>query len=571
MRLKIIRILIIIGFIVITLELVYVQMIRGPYYYRLSTNNRIRVVPLEGYRGRIYDRNGLLLADNRVSYDVMVTPQDIEDRDELFNFLSDALSLDSKKLHRSYLNKKFAPFAPVTLVEDVDKKKAIVLEENRFRFPSLIIHKSFKRNYPHDKSAAHVLGYVGKINRAKYERFQEYGYSQQSIIGYSGVEEYYDSYLKGEQGGVQVEVNSRGKQVRILSIKDPAQGQDITLTIDKSLQVMSEKLLGQKRGAIIMMDLDSGEILTMASAPSYDPNVFLDKTKSKQVTALFKSKRAPLLNRTIRGAYPPGSVFKIPMALAGLDTRKITKDSLVESKGYFDLGGIRFGCTAPPGKYNLNESLAHSCNVYYYKLGLRLGPELINEYAKRFGLGELTHIDLPHEKKGQMPSPRQRMLKKRQRWYKGHTLNYSIGQGDALTTPMQLVHMMAIVANDGKVVQPHLLRAVSGEKVEPVKYSKNLKIKKKHFESVQKGMRSAVTDYAGTAHFLDLKDLYVAGKTGTAQSSPGKEHHAWFVGFVNNDKMNFAFCIFLEHGGSSHNATLLARQLLMEMKETKFL
>ncbi|MFT7538911.1 MAG: penicillin-binding protein 2, partial [Lysobacterales bacterium] len=202
MRLKIIRILIIIGFIVITLELVYVQMIRGPYYYRLSTNNRIRVVPLEGYRGRIYDRNGLLLADNRVSYDVMVTPQDIEDRDELFNFLSDALSLDSKKLHRSYLNKKFAPFAPVTLVEDVDKKKAIVLEENRFRFPSLIIHKSFKRNYPHDKSAAHVLGYVGKINRAKYERFQEYGYSQQSIIGYSGVEEYYDSYLKGEQGGV---------------------------------------------------------------------------------------------------------------------------------------------------------------------------------------------------------------------------------------------------------------------------------------------------------------------------------------------------------------------------------
>ncbi|MFT7539036.1 MAG: penicillin-binding protein 2, partial [Lysobacterales bacterium] len=446
-----------------------------------------------------------------------------------------------------------------------------VLEENRFRFPSLIIHKSFKRNYPHDKSAAHVLGYVGKINRAKYERFQEYGYSQQSIIGYSGVEEYYDSYLKGEQGGVQVEVNSRGKQVRILSIKDPAQGQDITLTIDKSLQVMSEKLLGQKRGAIIMMDLDSGEILTMASAPSYDPNVFLDKTKSKQVTALFKSKRAPLLNRTIRGAYPPGSVFKIPMALAGLDTRKITKDSLVESKGYFDLGGIRFGCTAPPGKYNLNESLAHSCNVYYYKLGLRLGPELINEYAKRFGLGELTHIDLPHEKKGQMPSPRQRMLKKRQRWYKGHTLNYSIGQGDALTTPMQLVHMMAIVANDGKVVQPHLLRAVSGEKVEPVKYSKNLKIKKKHFESVQKGMRSAVTDYAGTAHFLDLKDLYVAGKTGTAQSSPGKEHHAWFVGFVNNDKMNFAFCIFLEHGGSSHNATLLARQLLMEMKETKFL
>ena len=278
-----------------------------------------------------------------------------------------------------------------------------------------------------------------------------------------------------------------------------------------------------------------------------------------------------MLNRAVSASYPPGSVFKIPMAIAGLDTKKISAGTFIESKGFLDLGGIRFGCTAPPGSYNLSESIAHSCNVYYYKLGLKLGPDTMNAYAKQFGLGKRTHIDLPHEKEGYIPSVRDRMIKHRKRWYKGHTLNFSIGQGDVLTTPLQLVNMMATVANEGQPVKPHLLKSVSGNAIEITSPHKPLRIKKNIFESVKRGMRAAVTDYAGTAHFLDLKGIHVAGKTGTAQSSPNKDHHAWFVGYVKTDKVNFSFCVFLEHGGSSHNATLIARQMLMEMKERKMI
>ncbi len=547
------------------------QMIRGPYYHKLSANNRIRIVPLEGYRGKITDRNGVVLAENRISYDVMVTPQDIADKDRLFHFLSDVFQTDANKLKQTYRNKKFTPFAPVILVEDIDKAKAIVIEENRFLYPSIAVHTNFKRYYPQKNLATHILGYVGKINRAKYERYQEYGYSQQSNIGYSGVEEYYDSYLKGEQGGQQVEVNSRGQQVRILSIKEPSQGQDIQLTIDTHIQKIAEELLGEKRGSIVMMNADSGEVLVMASTPGYDPNIFLDKTKSRQLTALFQNKRAPMLNRAVSAAYPPGSVFKVPMAIAGLDAKKITAESLIESKGFYDLGGIRFGCTAPPGQYNLTKSLAHSCNVYYYKLGLMLGPDMINTYARQFGLGAKTHIDLPHEKEGHVPSPRARMLKYRKRWYKGHTLNFSIGQGDVLTTPLQLVNMMATVVNDGQTVQPHLLKSVAGEDIKKNYKGKQLRIKDGVFDSVKKGLRAAVDDYAGTAHFLDLPGLYIAGKTGTAQSAPNKDHHAWFVGYLKGENANFAFCVFLEHGGSSHNATLIARQMFMELRDKKML
>lgn len=571
MRIKIIYILIIAGFMVLVLDLFYMQMVKGPQYYRLSTNNRIRVVPLEGYRGQIRDCNGVLLAANRPSYDVMVTPQDISDKDQLFGFLSDTLKIEQSKLEKTYANKKFTPFAPVPVVEDIKKSQAIVLEENRYLYPSLTVHQNFRRVYPLGKTAAHVLGYVGKINRAKYERFQEYGYSQKSIIGYSGVEEYYDSYLKGDQGGLQIEVNSRGRQVRILSIKEPTKGRDISLTIDSRMQKMAEDALGEKRGSIIIMDQKNGEILVMANAPAYDPNVFLDRDKQKEMATLFRSQRAPMLNRAIGGEYPPGSVFKAVMAIAGLDAKKISSGAQIHSDGYYDLGGIRFGCTAPPGMYNMSESLAHSCNVYYYKLGLKLGPELIHQYAQMFGLGQKTHIDLPHEKTGRVPSPRERMLRERQRWYKGHTLNFSIGQGDMLTTPLQLVYMMAIVANEGDIVQPHLLKSVSGDETERFKTKRSVNIKKQIFTDVKQGLRAAVSDYAGTAHFLDLPGLYIAGKTGTAQSAPNKDHHAWFVGSIDSDDRDLVFCVFLEYGGSSHNATLIARQMLMDMQDQKLL
>ncbi len=571
MRIKVIRIIIIGLFVLIAADLVYVQVIRGQYFYHLSTNNRIRIVPLEGWRGRIMDRHGKVLADRRVAYNVMVAPQDLHDRQELFQFLAKVLGVDQKTIETRYAQKKYALFAPVVVAEDIDRDKAIILEESKYLYPSLILQEGFKRSYPLGKNSAHVLGYVGKINRVRKERSKEYGYSPQSIIGYSGVEEYYDAYLKGGEGGIQIEVNSRGQQVRLLSLKEPTTGQDISLTIDSDIQAIALEVLEGKTGVIVVMDMDNGEVLGLTSAPTYDPNIFIDAEKQKMLSRIFNNSSAPLLNRAIKGLYPPGSVFKVLIAIGALDSGKVTPHTTYNCKGYYELGGNKFRCAHTHGPENLIESLTHSCNVYYYRVGLILGADMIHQYARQFGLGSLTYIDLPYEDSGYVPSRRQRSIRRKQRWYAGDTLNFSIGQGGLLVTPLQLVRMMSTVANNGNEVQPHVIKAIGGVAVEQYNFKRNIKIDREILETVQKGMRGAVTNFSGTAHVLDLDDLYVAGKTGTAQTSGKKLNHAWFVGYAKGEEKNIAFCVFLEHGDSSHNACLVARELLLGMQAKELL
>ncbi len=571
MRIKVIRIIIIGLFALIALDLVYVQAIRGWYYYHLSMNNRIRIVPLEGYRGRITDRAGKVLADSRVAYNVMVAPQDVYNREELFQFLGKTLKIDPKKIARRYTQKKYAPFAPVVVVEDINRDKAIVLEESKYLYPGLIVQEGFKRSYPLGKNSAHVLGHVGKINRSRREKFKEYGYSPQSIIGYSGVEEYYDTYLKGGEGGVQIEVNSRGQQVRLLSLKEPTKGKDIALTIDSDIQQLVLDALDGKTGAIVIMDMDNGEVLGLSSSPSYDPNFFVRSDKKRQLSNLFKSRSAPLLNRAIQGLFPPGSVFKIPVAVGAMDSGRTTQHTTYSCKGYYDLGGRKFRCTHTHGPQDLVKSVAHSCNVYYYRLAMLLGADTIHHYARQFGIGNLTYIDLPNEEEGLMLSRRQKSSRGKGRWHAGDTLNFAIGQGELLVTPLQLVRMMATVANNGIEVQPHVIKSIENVNVDQYDFKRKIRINKKALEAVQQGMRAAVTNYSGTAHVLDLEELYVAGKTGTAQTSGGQESHAWFVGYAKGAKKNIAFCVFLEHGGSSHNACLVARQMLLDMQKSETL
>lgn len=571
MRIKIIRIIIIGLFLTIALDLIYLQVIRGRYYFYLSKNNRIRIVPLEGWRGRIKDRNGKILADSRIAYHVMVAPQDIHDQYALFHFLSKVLDVDQDTLEQRYVQKKFAPFAPVIVAEDISRSKAIILEESKYRYPSLIIQEGFKRLYPLKRNSAHILGYVGKINRAKRERFKEYGYSPQSVIGYSGVEEYYDATLKGGEGGLQIEVNSRGQQVRMLSFKEPTKGQDITLAIDSDIQQIAIDALEEKIGSIVIMDMDNGEILGMISSPSYDSNIFVDYNKQNQFSNLFSNPSAPLLNRAIQGLFPPGSIFKIPVAIGALASQKITPHTTHNCEGYYKLGGRKFRCAHSHGPLNLIQSLARSCNVYYYRVGSILGVDGIHKYARLLGLGDLTYIDLPYEEQGYIPSHRHRFERGKRQWYAGDTLNFSVGQGDVLVTPLQAMRMIATVANNGIEVQPHVIKLIGGVPVKQYQLKRDTKIDKQVLETIQRGLRAAVTDNLGTAHVLNLDQLYVAGKTGTAQTSGEKEDHAWFIGYVKNAKKNIAFCVFLEHGGSSQNACLVSRQLLLSMKEKDML
>ena len=569
MRIKVIKFLVIAMFIVIVADLVFIQVIRGKYFYNLSKNNMIRVVPLLGWRGKIMDRNGAVLADNRKNYNVVIMAQEVKNAEEIFNFLADILNIKRTTLTTRYQRKKTAPFIPVVIAENITNEQAIMIEENKYRFPGLLIQEGYKRYYPEGEISAHVLGYVGRISGKRMKKYKEYGYSPQSLIGYSGVEEYYDSYLRGVDGGLQIEVNSRGKQVRLLSIKDALKGQDIVLTIDKDIQRMAQESLVDKQGSIIVMDLENGELLGMANMPTYDPNVFIEGKYKKRISRLFNDQSAPMLNRAITGQYPPGSVFKIPVALAGLQEKKINPKTKYICEGKYTIGNIDFGCTHVHGDQSLIESIAHSCNVYYYILGRNLGAEQIRKYALLLGLGELTHIDLPFEKQARIPSRQKGLLSKKRKWYTGDTLNMSIGQGDVLTTPLQLVKMMATVANDGVEVQPHVIYSIGGYRVDHFDHKKKIPINKEYFKEVKKGMRATVTDYSGTAHVLDLKELYVAGKTGTAQTRKDKEHHAWFVGIAKGEKRDVAFCVFLEHGGSSINACLLAKEFLLQLVQAK--
>src|SRR3989338_3369721 len=337
MRIRVIRVITIALFLMIVMDLFYMQAIQGRYFFNLSANNRIRVVPLDGWRGRIYDRNGNILADNRLSYDVMVTPQDVQKGEELFKFLSGVLGVEQHLIAQRYNQKKVAPFAPVPVAEDISQEKAILIEENKYRFPSLFVYESFKRFYPFGENGAHVLGYIGKINRAQKDRFKEYGYSLASVVGYSGVEEYYDSYLHGEEGGLQIEVNSRGQQVRLLGVREPQKGQNITLTIDSDVQQDALELLADRVGAVIVMDMDTGEILGMTSSPGFDPNIFLGNRDVSEINWIFTDPLAPAINRAIAGLFPPGSVFKVIMATAGLETKKIAPGTSFVCPGFYQL------------------------------------------------------------------------------------------------------------------------------------------------------------------------------------------------------------------------------------------
>ncbi len=570
MRIKILRVIVGIFFVAILVALFYLQVIRGDYYFRLSSNNRIRVIPLQGVRGLIKDRNGVILADNHHSFDVMIVPQELKDPNEVFSFLGKDLNIAPNVLAGRYGRRKMTPFAPVLVAENITREQAITLEENQYLFPAILIEDSFRRVYPQGRDSAHVLGYVSKINDSRLEDLKEYGYSMGSLIGYSGVEEYYDPYLQGVGGGVQIEVNSRGRQVRLLGIKEPGKGQDITLAVDSRIQKVSADLLAENKGAIVVMDMDSGEILGLSSSPGFDPNIFSQQS-NLEISKLFVNPQSPLINRVIHGAFPPGSVFKIVVSLCALESKKINSYTRFICDGFYEVGGTKFGCTHNHGSQNMIEAIAHSCNVYFYHAGKILGSEMLSEYAHLLGLGRKTQIDLPSEDAGFVPNSKMSLIERKRRWYLGDTLNFSIGQGEMQSTPLQLTLMMSIIANDGKVVHPHVVKAIGYSEVDKFHDVKKLSFDPEDLSIIKKGMRAAVTDPEGTAHILDIEGLSIAGKTGTAQAAKNQPNHAWFAGYLKTTKKHIAFCVLLENGGSSYNSCLLAKELILFMQREKII
>jgi penicillin-binding protein 2 len=398
---------------------------------------------------------------------------------------------------------------------------------------------------------------VGKVDEQRMREIQAYGYSPDEPVGYAGIEERYDGELRAEPGGRQIQVNSRGQQVRLLSVREPAEGRDVVLTVDQSIQQAAYQALEGRRGAVVALDPATGEVLALVSSPAFDPNDFAQRDDRSRAAGYLRDKDAPLINRAVAGQFPPGSVFKIPVSLAGLQERKFKPTDSFNCPGYFDLGNRHFSFPHAFGRQDFIQAMGHSANEYFFHIGLALGPDLIARHAVLLGLGERTGIDLPYEVKGVIP--RRGAFAQ---WFAGDTANMSIGQGYVLTTPVQVARMMAVVENEGRFVDPYVTASVGGVDAARAQVPRRVSLRPEVWDVVKQGLRAVVKMETGTAHVLDIPGLEIYGKTGTAQAGAGKSDHAWFAGVSKTAQRKFVFVVFLEHGGSSANAALAAKNML---------
>ncbi|MDP8253969.1 MAG: penicillin-binding protein 2 [Candidatus Kaelpia aquatica] len=550
---KIYKIFLAISLVLIILRVFYFQIIKGDYYREMSLNNYLRVLPLSGYRGNILDRYGRELAGNRLNFSIQVLPDRIKNRSEIFEIINREFDIDIEDLKNIYKLKFKAPFAPLTLVSNVDFERALFLKEKYRNISGLLISENIKRYYSNGTVASHLLGYLGEISEDELKELKPYGYRFSSYIGKSGAEKEFEPYLKGSDGGMLVKVDNQGRIIEILSREEPKRGLDIYLTIDLDLQQKAEELLSPYTGCFLAMDVDSGEIIAAVSSPNFDPNVFISSDNHK-ILQLLSSREKPLLNRAIQGEYPLGSVFKLLIAVAALDSDVISSGDKFFCPGHFIYGGRSYKCWNSSGHdwQDLRQAIAHSCNVYFYNIGLKTGVDSIVYHADLFGFGQKTGIDLPYEKDGLLPSSNWKAKKIKEHWYPGDTINISIGQGYLLASPMQVIRFMAALANEGTLLKPKVCSSISGELVDKEE-SENIPISVRDIKFIKRAMRDTVNSPTGTGQIAKVVPA-IAGKTGTAQVTSGKPH-AWFAGFAPYDSPRIAFLAFVEHGGGGGYAT----------------
>jgi len=576
-RLLLIKIvvLIIVGLLVVRLWQLQVR--DGTYYRSLAHDNRTRSVSLHPVRGLIYDRNGILLANSVPSFNLYVQLSDVPDREALKGKLVELLSLDKREL-----NKKIqAPGTgtPIRLKKGVSLKEAAIVESHRLDLPGVVIRPEFHRNNPQGVYAAHVLGYVGAASEEQLAREEFQGLPSGSVIGQYGVERIYERTLRGRAGRKLIEVDALGHEKRMISVDKPQVGHDVHLTLDFRLQKLAEDLLGEEAGAIVALDPQTGEMLALASQPSFDPNALSRGLRADEWNTILQDARHPLTNRATQGQYPPGSTFKIIMATAALETNAIGLTETVHCRGKFRFGNRTFRDWKKygHGEVDVHQAIVHSCDVYFYRIGNRMGVETIAAYAKQFGLGARTGIDLPAEATGLIPSPEWKRQTRGEPWYPGETISVAIGQGYVTVTPLQMAKVIAMIGNDGRSVQPHVVRGVrerDGEWIQkwaPTQ-APSLALRPHQLEAVQAALAAVVTE--GTARRARSSMVRIAGKTGTAQvvslRSESEEEtpkrfraHAWFVAYAPFKHPRIAVAVLLEHMGHGGSAAApLAKELI---------
>lgn len=563
MRVHIIGSVIIVAFSILFLSIFNLQVIKGDNYKDQSDKNCIRLLPQAGARGNILDRNSNIIVGNYLSYDVMIMPQDKKVIDKTLEKVGEVLGINITEIKSRFKKGYLAPFIPVIVANNVDSKKAVVLGELKTDYSSIIIQAHPLRYYPYGKLACHVVGYLNEIDHWRLTKLEDYGYKTKDIVGFGGVEEKYDYYLREDEGALSIEVDHRGRFIRILGFKPPKDGKDIQLTLDLEIQKIAEDAIGDRKASVVIMDPFSGEILAMASNPGFNPAIFINK-KNNSIAALDNS---ALINRSISAGFAPGSIFKLVGASAGLETNKINLATTYTCTGSMRVGNRDFKCWDTHGDENLAQAIAHSCDVYFYRTGLLLGPQAIHDYAQKFSLGKATGIDLPYEVNGFVPEPLWKRIKLFQNWYNGDTANFVIGQGYTLLTPVQAVRFMAVFANKGDLVTPFIIRNIGGKDM----LKSRIKITKAHIKDrvinyLRQDLRGVVNDPTGTANILANLPVSVAGKTGTAEVGRNQTH-GWFVGFFPFEKPKYVICVFLESSGSGHSASAVAKQIIGAMSQ----
>jgi penicillin-binding protein 2 len=550
---------IVLGFLGLAATLFSFQVKEGAAYLDKARNNYLKIVPVPALRGNVFDRNRVELATDKPVFNIAITPYQIrKEKDQLFDDLVSFLGQDKKNLETLYRKNFRNVFSPVDILVNISKETALKVKE-KFK-DKVSVRVLPQRDYNFSQEFAHVLGYV-KESKVVPQGVKEYGYSPYQRGGVGGIEQYYDSYLKGEDGSDLIEVNSKGEMVGFLGKKNRVRGRDLHLTLDADMQkVAYESLLGWQ-GSLVLMDPNSGEIYALVSRPSFSSN---DLMTGKNTSQILNNKSRPLINRAIQSRYPPGSIFKVIMAMGGLEEGVINSKTSVNCIGHFNLGQARFGCNGVHGWESVTEALMHSCNVYFYELGLKLKVEKIAKWARKFGLNKKTFVDLPYDKAGLVPDRSWKRKVKRQNWYGGDSMNFSIGQGFLEITPLKAAAFISVFANGGYNVYPYVADSVDDNSI-PHRAKEPLGLSVNNLGLVRQGLRQTVAHREGTAYLLKSLKLGMAGKTGTSQTS--RKSHGWFVGFFPYHNPKYTICVFLEHGDSSHNALEVARIFLSKLQE----
>ena len=567
-RIRFLQLVVLVTVALLVMSLFFFQIIRANEYVRLASQNRLRIIRMAPPRGTITDSKGAPLAVNVRTFSVNGYPVDLQ-RDGDIKMVSSILvrngiPIDEAELKKLIEKQYSAPYRAITVASNLTFAQAAELITDKDFSEVLFLTPVWKRTYPAGNFTAHVVGYVSEITKDELEAKKESLYRGGDMIGKNGVEAWYDEDLQGLPGEDVIEVDARGRKLRDISYSPAQRGSDTVLTIDLAAQRYAAELIGNFRGAVVAMDVNDGSVKCLYSSPSYDPNPFTWGISNKEWAALTDHKERPMMNRAISGAYPPASTFKIVTASSVLENKVATTSTTVRCPGYFELGDRRFRCwqRSGHGTENVLKALRDSCDVYFYQTATWLGIDRLIKTAAIYGVGEKTGIDLIGEISGTLAGPGWKKERVKEHWYGGDTVNYSIGQGYVLMTPIQLLRAYAAIANGGRLPKPRINSKAVPE-------YKKLEVSTQTIKIMQEGLREVTS--SGTGRRASSFGVQVAGKTGTAQNAHG-EDHAWFAGYAPADAPRYAVVVIAEagKGGGAVAGPIVGKMLNFLINGNKF-